>query len=99
MPGADPNEYKSPRVPDVMGPTQEHDPAILAAGHELKTALDKALGELSEKHRTVFLLYTVKGQSYREIADALDVSIGTVMSRLFYARKNLQGLLADLANG
>lgn len=86
------------RLPDHLGPRQEHDPAVLAAGNELKAALDKALSGLSEKHRTVFLLYTVKGLSYREIADALKISIGTVMSRLFYARKNLQGLLAEFAS-
>ncbi len=80
-----------------LGPQQEHDPAVMASGNELKSALDKALSELSEKHRAVFLLYTVKGLSYKEIADALSISIGTVMSRLFYARKNLQGLLADFA--
>ena len=60
-------------------------------------AREKALGELSDKHKDVFLLYTVKGLSYREIADYLHISVGTVMSRLFYARKNLQGLLAEFA--
>jgi RNA polymerase sigma-70 factor (ECF subfamily) len=74
------------------------DPASLAAGNELKDALERALGELSEKHREVFLLYTNKGLSYQEIAEALRISIGTVMSRLFYARKNLQGLLAEFAS-
>ena len=90
-------EPRAGRMPSVQAPQQEHDPAILAAGNELKIALDRALAELSDKHRAVFLLYTVKGLSYREIADALEISIGTVMSRLFYARKNLQGLLAEFA--
>lgn len=93
-----PRTSAAPRLPASMGPIQEHDPAVMASGNELKTALDKALAGLSEKHRTVFLLYTVKGLSYKEIADALSISIGTVMSRLFYARKNLQGLLAEFAN-
>lgn len=95
-PGSDPRPEHA-RGPDSLGPRQELDPAVVATGNELKAALDKALGELSEKHRTVFLLYTIKGLSYREIADALEISIGTVMSRLFYARKNLQGLLAEFA--
>ncbi len=88
----------APRLPSTLGPTTEHDPATLASGNELKGALDKALSELSEKHRAVFLLYTVKGLSYKEIADALHISVGTVMSRLFYARKNLQGMLAEFAS-
>ena len=83
------------RATDGVGPREGHDPAVLAAGNELKDALQRALAELSEKHREVFLLYTIRGLSYREIADSLEVSIGTVMSRLFYARKNLQGLLAE----
>ncbi len=72
-------------------------PRAKAQERELKAALEKALGELSEKHRTVFVLYTVKGLSYKEIAQVLEISIGTVMSRLFYARKNLQRMLADFA--
>ncbi len=97
-PAQPPRMSNAARVPTTMGPQQELDPAVMASGNELKTALDKALAELSEKHRTVFLLYTVKGLSYKEIADALSISIGTVMSRLFYARKNLQGLLAEFAS-
>ena len=68
-----------------------------ARERELKSALQQALAQLSEKHRTVFVLYTVKGLSYKEIAEAVGCSVGTVMSRLFYARKNLQGLLAQFA--
>lgn len=72
-------------------------PREKAQASELSAALSGALGELSEKHRTVFVLYTVKGMSYKEIAAALEISIGTVMSRLFYARKNLQQMLAEFA--
>jgi RNA polymerase sigma-70 factor (ECF subfamily) len=72
-------------------------PREKAQHSELKDALQAALGELSEKHRSVFVLYTVESLSYKEIAAALDISIGTVMSRLFYARKNLQLSLAEFA--
>ena len=44
----------------------------------------------------MILLKEVEGLKYQEIADSLEVTIGTVMSRLFYARKKLQGLLSDL---
>ncbi len=72
-------------------------PLANAQANELSAALAKALGELSEKHRAVFVLYSRKSMSYKEIAKVLDVSIGTVMSRLFYARKNLQRMLAEFA--
>lgn len=68
-----------------------------AQASELAVALEAALAELSEKHRTVFVLYTVQQLSYKEIAATLEISIGTVMSRLFYARKNLQERLAEFA--
>lgn len=66
-----------------------------AQANELREALDRALGELSDKHRTVFVLYTVENLAYKEIAEVLGISLGTVMSRLFYARKNLQRKLAE----
>lgn len=69
-----------------------------AQERELKAALERALGQLSEKHRTVFVLYTVKGLAYKEIAQVLGISLGTVMSRLFYARKNLQRMLEEYAD-
>lgn len=72
-------------------------PREQAQASELKLALEAALGDLSEKHRAVFVLYTVQQLSYKEIAATLEVSIGTVMSRLFYARKNLQEALAEFA--
>lgn len=81
----------------VKGGAPGSAPAEKAQASELKAALDEALGELSEKHRMVFVLYTVKGLSYKEIASTLEISIGTVMSRLFYARKNLQRRLAEFA--
>jgi RNA polymerase sigma-70 factor (ECF subfamily) len=70
-------------------------PERRATDMELRERYFEALEELSEKHRTVFLLHTVEGMAYKEIAEALEISIGTVMSRLHYARKKLQELLAD----
>ena len=57
---------------------------------ELSEALTQALGDLSEKHRSVFVLYSSEGLSYKEIASTLDISIGTVMSRLARARATLR---------
>ncbi len=61
---------------------------------ELRQALDAALAELPEAQRRTFVLHVDGGLSYREIAEVMKISIGTVMSRLFYARQKLKGLLA-----
>ena len=57
--------------------------------------LTQALQGLSPEHREVVLLKDVQGLSYKEIAEVMACSIGTVMSRLFYARQKLQVLLKD----
>lgn len=62
---------------------------------DLRQALEKALERISPDHRQAILLKEVQGLKYREIAEVMDCSIGTVMSRLFHARKNLQELLAE----
>mgnify|MGYP003340694166 CR=1 FL=1 len=59
------------------------------------TEANEALLKLSEPHRMVVVLHDVQGMSHDEIADIMDCNIGTVRSRLFYARQQLQGFLAD----
>lgn len=63
---------------------------------ELRQRIDQALAQLSYEHRTVLVLNEFEEMEYKEIAKAMDCSIGTVMSRLFYARRKLAALLADL---
>ena len=63
---------------------------------ELRVRIDAALGKLTESHRMVIVLCEFQNMEYKEIAKAMDCSIGTVMSRLFYARRKLAALLADL---
>lgn len=53
----------------------------------------RAMGQLSEDHRQVLLLVALEGLSYREVADTLDIPLGTVMSRLARARERLRTLL------
>lgn len=65
---------------------------------ELRERIDEALGKLSHAHRTVLVLHEFEGMEYKLIAQTMDCSIGTVMSRLFYARRKLAALLADLKN-
>ncbi len=65
---------------------------------ELRQRIDRALGQLSYEHRTVLVLHEFEEMEYKEIARTMECSIGTVMSRLFYARRKLAALLADLKN-
>lgn len=62
---------------------------------DLQGRLYEALGELPEAQRRTFILHVEAQLSYREVAETLEISIGTVMSRLFYARQKLKTLLAD----
>jgi RNA polymerase sigma-70 factor (ECF subfamily) len=63
---------------------------------ELRGKIDNAIAQLSPEHRAVILMKETEDMQYHEIAEALGCSIGTVMSRLFYARKKLQNLLKDV---
>ena len=63
---------------------------------EIRARIDDAIAQLSPEHRAVILMKETEDMQYHEIAEALGCSIGTVMSRLFYARKKLQNLLRDL---
>jgi RNA polymerase sigma-70 factor (ECF subfamily) len=64
---------------------------------DLRQLLDQALATLSEVQRQTFVLHADAGLSYREVADTLGISIGTVMSRLFYARQKLRAYLSERA--
>jgi RNA polymerase sigma-70 factor (ECF subfamily) len=75
---------------DAPGPRRELERA------ELRIRIDAALERLSPEHRAVITLKEIEGLQYHEIAGVMDCSIGTVMSRLFHARRKLQRMLADL---
>ncbi len=60
---------------------------------ELVSQVQTAVAQLSKNHRTALLLREVDGMPYRDIAAAMGTSIGTVMSRLFHARRNLQRIV------
>ena len=63
---------------------------------ELRERIDRALAQLSSEHRTVLVLHEFEELEYKEIAARMKCSIGTVMSRLFYARRRMASLLAGL---
>src|SRR5690349_10873513 len=65
---------------------------------ELRKRIDQALRQLTYAHRTVLVLHEFEEMEYKEIAKKMECSIGTVMSRLFYARRKMAALLTDLKN-
>jgi RNA polymerase sigma-70 factor (ECF subfamily) len=79
-------ERQMPAV--VINPTER-----LERG-ELRKRIDKALALLSHEHRTVLILHEFEELEYKEIAKRMQCSIGTVMSRLFYARRKMAVLMA-----
>jgi len=74
-------------------------PGKAALRRELGGAIQAALQELPEHHRAVIILREIEGMSYEEMAEALEVPKGTVMSRLFHARKKMQAALAPYLSG
>jgi len=63
--------------------------------HELQEKLNDSLQKLSPKHRTVVVLHEIEGLSHVEIAEITKASVGTVRSRLHYAKQQLQSYLKD----
>lgn len=62
---------------------------------ELQKKLNEALQKLSEKHRTVVVMHDMQGIPHEEIAKIVGASVGTVRSRLFYARRQMQAELSE----
>lgn len=69
------------------------DPARALEDRELGEQLDRSLAQLSPAHRAVLVLREVEGLSYQEMSEVVGCSIGTIMSRLFHARKKMQVLM------
>lgn len=78
---------------DALQPSLGINPELSCERAELRQQINNALNALSEKQRTIIILREIDGRSYEEIAEILDIQIGTVMSRLHYARVNLQNIL------
>ena len=77
-------------------PKSEVLPLEMIERSEIRARIDQAIAQLSPEQRAVILMKEIEQMQYHEIAEALGCSIGTVMSRLFYARKKLQNLLRDV---
>lgn len=74
-------------------------PDVVAERNETKDRVWKAVGKLNEKHREVIILRHFRNLSYEQIAHTLFCSKGTVMSRLYHARKKLKALLDESQKG
>ncbi len=81
------------------------EPSLLADPHralgdkELREEIERAMSQLSPIHRAVLTLREVEGLSYQEMAKVMSCSVGTIMSRLFHARKRMQKMLAAYRRG
>lgn len=76
-------------------PASDADPYDVVRRGQLSLRIQNALEQLPPYHRGVILMREVEGMSYEEMAEAMQVSKGTIMSRLFHARKKLQRALSD----
>ena len=84
-------------APGVLGTALGTDPQETVLRRELSARMTEALGQLPDLHRSILVLREMDGLSYEELAERLSIPKGTVMSRLFHARKKMQALLAGYA--
>ena len=77
--------------------SDDENPHELLEHRELGGQIEAAIGELREEYRTVILLRHVEGYAYDEIAEIMDLPLGTVKTYLHRARNELKKMLADVA--
>jgi RNA polymerase sigma factor (sigma-70 family) len=88
-------DFNAEHDPDLVALISDKNPRREVALAELQEKLNGAMQKLSEPHRLVVTLHDVQGLSHEEIGKIMDCNIGTVRSRLFYARQQLQAYLSD----
>jgi RNA polymerase sigma-70 factor, ECF subfamily len=79
-------------IPKILG----GHPGRALMDKEIRGRIEGALAELSDNHRAVLVMRELEGLSYEEMAQVMGCSKGTIMSRLFHARRNMQKRLIDL---
>ena len=84
------------RVDSHLPPSVTSRPDHMAQKSEVREVFEASLAKLSPEHRTALVLREVEGMSYDEIAEVMKCRKGTVMSRIFYARKSIQEDMKDL---
>ena len=88
-------DFNAEHDPDLVQLISHKNPRRDANLRELGERLNAAMLKLSEEHRTVVTLHDIQGMPHDEIAKILECNPGTVRSRLFYARQQLQAWLSD----
>jgi RNA polymerase sigma factor (sigma-70 family) len=88
-------DFNAEHDPDLVALISDKTPRREVSLAELQEKLNSAMQKLSEPHRLVVTLHDVQGLSHEEVAKIMDCNIGTVRSRLFYARQQLQAYLSD----
>jgi RNA polymerase sigma-70 factor (ECF subfamily) len=88
-------DFNAEHDPDLVALVSDNTPRRDMGLTELQEKLNEAMQKLSDVHRLVVTLHDIQGLSHEEIGKIMDCNPGTVRSRLFYARQQLQGSLAD----
>jgi RNA polymerase sigma-70 factor (ECF subfamily) len=88
-------DFNAEHDPEIVAFVSENTPRRDLNLSELQEKLNEAMQKLSDVHRLVVTLHDVQGLSHDEISKIMDCNTGTVRSRLFYARQQLQGYLSD----
>lgn len=88
-------DFNAEDDPELVALVSENTPHRDVRLAELQEKLNEALLKLSEQHRLVVTLHDIQGMAHDEIAKIMDCNAGTVRSRLFYARQQLQAHLSD----
>ena len=88
-------DFNAEHDPDLVALVSDKTPYRDAGLSELQDRLNAAMLKLSEPHRLVVTLHDIQGLPHEEIAKIMKCNVGTVRSRLFYARQQLQALLSD----
>jgi len=89
----DTRSHQAPEGISIPSGHSEDAPPQRLLREELVSKVNSSLERLSAKHKQIIILREVEGLAYQDIADVLGISIGTVMSRLFHARRNMQRAL------
>ncbi len=87
-------DFNAEHDPDLLSLVSDKTPRRDIHLAELQEKLNEAMQKLSDQHRLVVTLHDVQGMSHEEIAAIMDCNIGTIRSRLFYARQQLQAYLS-----
>jgi RNA polymerase sigma factor (sigma-70 family) len=88
-------DFNAENDPELVALVSQKTPRRDLSLAELQEKLNEAMLKLSHEHRLVVNLHDIQGLSHEEISKIMDCNIGTVRSRLFYARQQLQAYLSD----